>query len=181
MHHIELSEHSDETDAGVALARLKASRRESSSNQLQTLEFCKRLRGYTYLNMPNAIKARLGIDPTPIPEQFGAVRVIDSRDGIYLGSVWQLGNGNAPARYGFAFEVKNERPIARDVIAICQHQIFEEVTAWHDTRALPSTLPGVLDLVVDIETRPRQTLFVSGTPFPDDIKDFMVERAPRRI
>jgi hypothetical protein len=160
MHHIELSEHSDETDAGVALARLKASRRDSSSNQLQTLEFCKRLRGYTYLNMPNAIKARLGIDPTPIPEQFGAVRVIDSRDGIYLGSVWQLGNGNAPARYGFAFEVKNERPIARE---------------------LPSTLPGVLDLVVDIETRPRQTLFVSGTPFPDDIKDFMVERAPRRI
>lgn len=178
MYQIELSPHSIDSDATVAIARLKAALRDRSGCDSKLLEFCKLLRGYTYLDMPGAVK---GIHLTPLPEEFGAVRVFDSRDGVCLGSVWQLGNRITPIKFGFAFKVTHERPTAGNIISICQNQIFEEVTAWHDVAVLPSTLSGVLDLVLDIDTRPRETLYVAGTQLPDHLKAYMAEKAPRRI
>lgn len=66
-----------------------------------------------------------------------------------------MGNSETVVQSGLTFSVVTERPTVKNVVNPLLIMIFEEITAWRSTTALPMLEPGLLELVVDIDTRPR--------------------------
>lgn len=171
-----VTDHPAEQDAAVMIARMKGRARAEAPDAAETQAFLDRLRGVTFRSYRSNLAAP---DLTPLPRGYRNVRVRDARDGATLGSIWWIGSGDGPRRAGAAFLTTTERPTARGVIAILLGMAVEEVTEWRSTRAIPGAEPGLLDLEVDIDTRPRE-LLVDGSALPPHLVEFMRSKAPRR-
>ena len=166
-------------DAGVMLARLKGKAAAITPEPADIDAFCDRLRGYTFEDWTATKESP---DLTPLPTGFRNLRVFDSRDGVELGSYWQIGSAATVhrAHAGTGAAVGDRPATAHHVVSICLSKALEEVVAWHETKALPVTEAGVLDLLVDIETRPRELLFW-GDPLPPGAREAIARLAPRRL
>lgn len=157
------------------LAMLRAKACDAFPAESEILAFCEGLNGHTW-NRPR----RLNDEPdlTPLPEGYGGVEVVDSRDGVILTRVWQIGEGDGPIRFGDRFTVLSRRVTIDDVQCGVHSLATEEVTAWRSTRQLPSATPGLLRLEVDIDTRPREQLL--GEELPESVRATLRKYAPTR-
>ena len=163
-------------DARVMLAEWRARRRIGAvRDEGDVLAFCRRLRGYTYQSRRSAD----GWDTSPLPPGYDNVRIFDAYDGFLLGSQWRLGPDGAVARAGPVFHVSAKRVAAMSVIGICLNQPLEDVTAWRSTAHVSPATTGTLDLMVDIDFRPRRSIW-DGTALPDHLVAFAAARARRR-
>lgn len=165
------------SDGGVSVARLKGRTGSPARDQADVDAFCERVRGTTYRDYRHTFRHH---DHTPIPAGCRNLRVYDGRDGKLLGTRWFVGEGEMRHRAGVGFSVSTRRPTAQCVLAIAHSMALEEITEWRGTRALPEAESGVLDLVIDIDTRPRQFV-VDGERLPQDLIDFIASRAPGRV
>jgi hypothetical protein len=163
-------------DGGVIVARLKGRCCETPIDSAEVDAFCAVLRDHTYANSKASIDH---LDLIPLPKGYRNLRVYDQRDGKMLGSRWHVGNGETTHHAGIGFISGDRRPTARTVVAIAQSAALEEIVSWRATFALPTVEKGVLDLVVDICTRPRQ-FTVLGERLPQYIIDAISADAPLR-
>lgn len=163
-------------DGGVMVARLKGRAEETSIDPEEIAAFCSVLRDHTFANSTDSIDH---LDLIPLPSGYRNLRVYDKRDGKMLGSRWHIGAGEATHRAGVGYSISDRRPTARTVVAIAQSAALEEIVSWKSTAPLPDAEKGVLDLVVDIRTRPRQ-FTVLGERLPQQIIDAISADAPRR-
>lgn len=166
-----------DANAAVMLARLKGRTLSETPDSAEVDRFCGRLKNVTYRSYKSN---RANPERTQLPRRYRNVRVTDARDGAPLGSIYWIGSAETVLSSGVGFRVVHDRPTAQNIISICLCLPFEEITHWHATKAVPSNDPGLLDLVVDIETRPRELLMVDGEPLPPGIVSFLTARAPAK-
>jgi hypothetical protein len=119
------------------------------------------------------------IEPTPLPKGFRNVRVFDQRDHKLLASLWCLGAGGDRTEIGKNFSVVTEQITASSIIIEMLSLMLEEVTSWRSTRALASSERGQLDLMVDIDTRPREYI-LGDMRMPDQLIAYIRRNAPKR-
>lgn len=89
-----------------------------------------------------------------------------------------LGSEISDVRTGHGFRLSTERATAETLIWMCLSLPFEKITAWRSTRLMEPSRPGTLDLMVDIDIRPREML-MTGDTLPDHVVRFMARRARR--
>lgn len=149
-------------NAGVMLSRVKAGAAACDRDVEAVERFCAGLNGYTWRNY---VQNAPNTEVAPLPPGYRNVRVFDRRDGTLLRSLHWLGSTGARAEVGAGYKIVSERPTAWSIVVLMLGLLYEEVTEWRSTVALPDSEPGTLDLEVDVDTRPRETI-MADMPMP---------------
>ena len=134
------SDHRDGLDHQIALA--SAISATGRHDPLEIEAFCKALRGLASTSYTSLVQA---LPKMPLPSGYRHFRLFAAETG----EIWNT-----------AFVYEDRRLLTlHDVLFGALNQPLLEMASWTFTEWLPDQLPGVLDLELTFETKPRMAPF----------------------
>lgn len=118
-------------------------------------QFCERLSDLTGMSAKDVYTRLTDVE---LPKSFHSARLFDARTNEEIGSCWMA--------HPRADKVRIDTP---RLVAAAMMNLSNKIVAWRKVTAANDSAPGILELLVDVDMRPRR---VTTDGYPD-VSDYV--------